>query len=333
MAENPAAHTLRSAGPQLTFRSMTSNRSEASLLTSIRFAAQKHTRQRRKAHDATPYINHPIAVAELVARIGEVTDLATLKAAVLHDTLEDTTTTRQELDEYFREKVCLIVVELTDDKGLQKDERKRLQIEHAPLLSTPAKQIKIADKVSNIEDIPATQPIGWSLERKREYLDWAANVVDGCRGSNRLEHYFDTVLTQKRKEILLLNRSNEPFSYIFWHFFHTGSALMDKDADYNRSTRPDIQERDNSRRKPHCAHFKKIRISHGQEMISCERIFVKIGFFFRLILVSHYCEHYKPNRKKQCRCPILLTLMSLALTPPCENWQRLSFRFGFQKLR
>ena len=169
------------------------------MLAALRFAAQKHSRQRRKDSDATPYINHPIAVAEVLARVGGVTDLATLQAAILHDTIEDTQTTPQELDEQFGQDVRLLVQELTDDKSLPQRERKRLQIEHAPHLSTGAKLIKMADKICNLADVTLTQPVDWPLQRKRDYLDWAERVVAGCRGcSPLLEQLFDATLKEKR---------------------------------------------------------------------------------------------------------------------------------------
>ncbi|PZR73566.1 MAG: phosphohydrolase [Chthoniobacterales bacterium] len=170
------------------------------LLAALRFAAQKHSRQRRKDADATPYINHPIAVADVLARVGGVTDLATLRAALLHDTIEDTETTSEELEQRFGEEVHLLVEELTDDKTLPKEERKRLQIEHAPSLSRRAKEIKIADKICNLGDITLAQPLDWPMQRKRDYLDWAERVVAGCRGcSPSLEDLFDSVLREKRE--------------------------------------------------------------------------------------------------------------------------------------
>ncbi len=171
-----------------------------SLLTALRFAAQMHSRQRRKDSDASPYINHPIAVAEILASVGGVTDLAMLQAAILHDTIEDTKTTTQELDEQFGQKVRLLVQEVTDDKSLPKEERKRLQVEHATHLSNGAKQIKLADKICNMGDISPTEPAGWPLQRKREYLEWAEKVIAGCRGcSPQLEQHFDLVLKEKRR--------------------------------------------------------------------------------------------------------------------------------------
>src|ERR1700742_4504239 len=88
------------------------------ILAALKFAARKHRRQRRKDSEATPYINHPIAVAELLSRVGAITDLPTLQAAILHDTIEDTETSPEELEENFGEEVRLIVQELTDNKSL-----------------------------------------------------------------------------------------------------------------------------------------------------------------------------------------------------------------------
>ncbi len=174
----------------------------AALLSALRFAAQKHTRQRRKDADASPYINHPIAVAEVLARVGGVNDLALLQAAILHDTIEDTQTTPEELDERFGQEVRLLVQEVTDDKSLPKEERKRLQIEHAPHLSAGAKQIKMADKICNLGDITPTEPPDWPLDRKHTYLDWAESVVAGCRGCNPLlAQHFDAVLQEKRQDL------------------------------------------------------------------------------------------------------------------------------------
>lgn len=169
----------------------------ATLLQAVSFSAHKHKDQRRKDKDASPYINHPIEVAEVLATAGGVTDLAILIAAILHDTVEDTKTTFSELEKTFSQDVRLLVEEMTDDKALPKQERKRLQIAHAPQMSERAKQIKIADKICNVRDVTHTPPPNWSLGRRQEYLKWAAKVVEGCRGSNaNLEHHFDEVLRE-----------------------------------------------------------------------------------------------------------------------------------------
>ena len=172
------------------------------LLATLRFAAEKHSGQRRKDSAGSPYINHPIAVAELLSRVGRITDLAILQAAILHDTLEDTATTARELDKYFGRKVRKLVQEVTDDKSLPTAERKRLQIVHALHISKSAQQIKMADKICNLGDITLKQPVDWPLKRKREYVEWGAKVVAGCRGCNRLlERYFDVLLKAKRKAL------------------------------------------------------------------------------------------------------------------------------------
>jgi len=162
------------------------------LLAAIVFAAHKHRDQRRKDESASPYINHPIALANFLANEGGIDDERVLIAAILHDTIEDTETTEQELVREFGQEIASIVLEVTDDKSLPKSERKRLQIEHAASLSRRAKLVKLVDKVCNLRDIAETPPADWTLERRQEYFDWAKAVVDGLRGANpSLEHIFD----------------------------------------------------------------------------------------------------------------------------------------------
>ena len=169
----------------------------ADLLSTLQFASRKHSNQRRKELAASPYINHPIEVAELIARIGKVSDVVTLQGAILHDTLEDTDTTPEELELLFGKEVRLIVEEVTDNKKLNRETRKILQIEHAPHLSPKAKLIKMADKISNVRAIIFTPPNGWPDSRRTEYLEWSKKVVAGCRGINQpLETYFDWLLEE-----------------------------------------------------------------------------------------------------------------------------------------
>jgi (p)ppGpp synthase/HD superfamily hydrolase len=180
------------------------------LLAALKFAAHKHSRQRRKDLEATPYINHPIEVAEVLSHIGGISELPTLQAAILHDTIEDTETTPQEIEDYFGQEVRRLVQEVTDDKSLPKQERKRMQVDHAPDLSTPAKQIKIGDKICNVSEMTPAQPVEWPLQRKLEYLDWAEKVVLGCRGSNPdLEQHFETVLKKSRESLVILSSKTE----------------------------------------------------------------------------------------------------------------------------
>lgn len=172
------------------------------LLRSLTFAAEKHRNQRRKDLEESPYINHPIAVASVLATEGNVTDDTVLCAAVLHDTVEDTETTAEELEFHFGAAIAKVVLEVTDDKTLGKEVRKRLQVAHAPHLSREAKLVKLADKICNLQDILAFPPKDWSAERKKFYFDWAAEVVDGLRGVHPgLEALFDSV-NARRVEFL-----------------------------------------------------------------------------------------------------------------------------------
>ncbi len=172
----------------------------AGLLEATDFAARKHARQRRKDAEATPFINHPITVTALLTRVAEVTDLCTLQAALLHDTVEDTETSPEELEQVFGTEVRELVLELTDDKSLPQSERKQRQVQHAHELSPKARLIKIADKIANLTDLSPAGPAGWSLQRKREYIDWAERVVAGIRGTNpALEGLFDETVSAKRR--------------------------------------------------------------------------------------------------------------------------------------
>lgn len=171
---------------------------ESKLLHAVHFAADKHRDQRRKGEHASPYINHPIAVAETLARFG-VTDLVALQAAVLHDTIEDTETTPQELEEAFGPEVRRVVMEVTDDKTLPRAERKAAQVERAPALSRRAKLVRIADKICNVHDVIHVPPREWSVAWRLSYIDWTERVVDGCRGCHpELEAHYDALLAEAR---------------------------------------------------------------------------------------------------------------------------------------
>ena len=179
---------------------MEESRMAVAILKALHFASIKHRDQRRKDVEASPYINHPIEVAEILARVGGVSDIVTLQGAILHDTIEDTQTTPEELENVFGPEVRRVVEEVTDNKQLPKAERKRLQIEHAPHLSASARQIKMGDKISNVLGVTQAPPADWPLERRLEYLDWTERVVAGCRGCNpKLESFYDQALAEGRR--------------------------------------------------------------------------------------------------------------------------------------
>ncbi|XP_077329190.1 guanosine-3',5'-bis(diphosphate) 3'-pyrophosphohydrolase MESH1 [Lithobates pipiens] len=168
------------------------------LLETTHFAAEKHRGQRRKDKEETPYINHPIGVARILSHEAGISDLAVLQAALLHDTVEDTETTLQEIEEKFGQEVRKIVEDVTDDKTLPKMQRKQLQIEHAPHCSHKAKLVKLADKLYNLRDLNRCTPNGWSEQRVQEYFQWAFQVVNGIRGTNTaMEQSLDQLFRER----------------------------------------------------------------------------------------------------------------------------------------
>jgi guanosine-3',5'-bis(diphosphate) 3'-pyrophosphohydrolase len=166
------------------------------LFYALAFAADKHRAQRRKDKEASPYINHPIALADVLVNEGGVDDMVALAAAVLHDTIEDTETSYEELRQRFGKEIADVVLEVTDDKSLPKAERKKRQV------CTPAPRgarlVKLADKICNLRDIVTNPPADWPLERKQEYYEWAKRVIDGLRGAHAgLERIFDREYARK----------------------------------------------------------------------------------------------------------------------------------------
>jgi GTP diphosphokinase / guanosine-3',5'-bis(diphosphate) 3'-diphosphatase len=164
----------------------------ALIFKALDFAAKKHREQRRKDVNATPYINHPIDLARLLTNEAQIVDPNVIVAAILHDTVEDTETTLAELQDEFGLDIAEIVAEVTDDKSLSSQERKQGQIDRAAESSDKAKLIKLADKICNLRDLEKHTPVDWSLQRRREYFDWAKSVIDRIRGvNNKLEQLFD----------------------------------------------------------------------------------------------------------------------------------------------
>ena len=171
----------------------------STLLDALRFAADMHADQRRKDAAATPYINHPIRVMATLFEAGE-RDPALLAAALLHDVVEDTEATSAYVRGRFGAAVADIVDEVTDDKALKKEERKRLQVEKAPHKSPSAQKLKMADKICNLQDLLESPPEKWDATRQREYFDWADAVVAGLRHAHEgLAAQFDALYAQGRE--------------------------------------------------------------------------------------------------------------------------------------
>ena len=167
------------------------------ILGAAAFAAERHRFDRRKDEDKSPYINHPLALADILVNEGAIDDPIVIAASLLHDTVEDTETSIDEIHERFGAQVAAIVAEVTDAKTLEWQERKRLQVEKASAKSESARLVKLADKIANLRDLAERPPVEWDAERRRGYLDWSAEVVAGLRGTNAgLEAAFDAAYAE-----------------------------------------------------------------------------------------------------------------------------------------
>ncbi len=172
------------------------------ILAAARFAAEKHVAQKRKGRAAEPYINHLIEVAELITASSPVLDTNLVMAGFLHDTIEDAGVTAQELEQRFGADVAGLVLEATDDKSLPKETRRALQVANAPRKSVRAQVLKLADKISNLRSLLDSPPTEWSPERKREYCEWAHQVVSGFTSPNPyLVVEFEKVCGQLRNQV------------------------------------------------------------------------------------------------------------------------------------
>ncbi len=152
------------------------------LARAFAFAAEHHAGQSRKGEAAEPYVNH---VADVACRVAEATggaDARLVAAALLHDTVEDTRATEEDIRVSFGDDVADLVMEVTDDQSLPDDARRQAQVDHAPHMTDRAKRLKLADKASNLTEIAESPPRDWSAERKRDYAGWAERVLAGLRG-------------------------------------------------------------------------------------------------------------------------------------------------------
>ena len=120
----------------------------------LRFAQKAHAGQRRKGADI-PYLIHPMEVCTIVATMS--TDENLMCAALLHDTVEDTPVTMEEIAEHFNERIVTLVQSETEDKrdGISKSETWKIRKEEslAVLRDTDDLDIKklwLADKLSNL---------------------------------------------------------------------------------------------------------------------------------------------------------------------------------------
>ena len=165
-------------------------------------AARRHNGMARKGRGNEPYINHLAEVANLLAAATDGADAELVAAGWLHDVIEDTDTTREELAPKFSDRVASLVVECTDDMSLPKAERRRRQVVDAPKKSAGARLIKIADKISNVGARIHSDPTTEERSDLADYAGWAEQVVAGCRGGNAwLDMKFDDMVRTARASL------------------------------------------------------------------------------------------------------------------------------------
>jgi len=174
----------------------------ALLLTALQFTVEKHLKKLGRESSGGAYVRRPVSIASVLTKVGRVTDVNLLVAAILYNTLEDTPTTHFELSEHFGPEVLRLVQQLSEDRTLSETERMQLQLEHTNLLCPRAKQIRVAEKICSLEDLTSGPSSRWPVERKRGYVSWIVQVVAGCRGVNRpLDDHFDDLLEERREVI------------------------------------------------------------------------------------------------------------------------------------
>lgn len=175
----------------------------------IDFAAEKHRLQTRKNAAKTPYISHPLAVTINLMSIGEVRETVTIIGSLLHDTLEDTPTTFEELESKFNKQIATLVLEVSDDKSVAKETRSRMQVINASHKSKAAAQILLADNLFNLNDLFTNTPSDWSQARVDRYYEWVQSVIDRLpQANNNLHHASQEVINKywEKQEALVAKK-------------------------------------------------------------------------------------------------------------------------------
>ena len=158
----------------------------AKIVRAAYFAGEKHKDQRRSDKEETPYINHPLELASILVDEGHIEDVDVICAALLHDTIEDTDTTYEELNLIFGSVVTSIVREVTNDMSLSSPERRLKEAASIPHLTFQAKLVKLADKIANIRDISTMPPVGWTLEKKEAYFDFSLSIAEQAKDASQV---------------------------------------------------------------------------------------------------------------------------------------------------
>ncbi len=155
------------------------------VLDAVAFSAEKHKLQVKSNAKKTPYIIHPIEVADLALKVGQVYDKDVLVAALLHDVLDGTTATEKEISDHYGKTVASYVQEMTSPKDLSLKEQKKEQIKAAFHQTPNVAIIKLSDKLSNLGTLAKNPPSNWSRDRIDQYFQWAQSVIENLPESNQ----------------------------------------------------------------------------------------------------------------------------------------------------
>ena len=164
--------------------------SQEAYIKAYRFAAERHKGQLVPGTEWS-YLAHLSMVSmEIMAALNHETDMdgnLAVQVAILHDTIEDTDTTYEELLSEFGQHVADGVLALTKDKKVEKQDQMSDSLRRIKLQPREIWMVKLADRITNLQPPPSY----WSTEKKKKYLDQAKLILDELRSgsyflSNRL---------------------------------------------------------------------------------------------------------------------------------------------------
>jgi len=143
----------------------------------VLFTVRKHATQTRR--DGSPYVAHPLRVAESLRSIGGIEDMNVILAGLMHDLIEDTECEWATIAKRFGEPVADLVAILSGDMRLPKVQRREEVVDRIRAAPTEAKAVRLADRLDNLADMK-----GFSESRRKEYIRDSWKILEACAGAN-----------------------------------------------------------------------------------------------------------------------------------------------------